>query len=161
MHETIIHLLAFVIAFLISYYWWPTSTRDFMKVTVTGFVLGASIGFLIILIRLIPVHQNVVVTHTVVTKYVKPPTIVYRDKIITVIPGHEYDPQDSKAICHGSKPLMIDHVDITDPKTDSRQTWIYGHVPGSKVEITCAESGDFGDFWHPGDTLEVVQGSAW
>jgi hypothetical protein len=147
-------LIVFAVVLLISFYFWPKDQRSLVTVLFTGLVLGSLIGAVIIIAKSIPVTRKEKVEKVVVLKYKKPPSVVYRDKIVYRIPGRDLEPIDTKSACQGGVALIMDQV-TTNGKDKEVTTWILGHVPGSKVQITCRIPGHFADFYKRGSIVQL------
>jgi hypothetical protein len=140
----------------ISFYFWPRDQRSFRTVVTTGVILGAITGIGILIARAIPVTRKETVVKEVVEKRVKPPEIVYKDRVVFRVPGKEYDPVDVKAVCSGKLPIEIKALSVSG-KDDDKTTWIDGTLVGGKVLFTCGQPGDYST-WKVGDVVQITRG---
>lgn len=150
----ILWALLIVVVLAVSFYFWPKDQRTLKTVVITGAVIGALVGSGILIARSIPVTRKETVEKVVVLKYKKPPQVVYRDKIVYRIPGKEFDPVNTESACKGGVTLILDQV-TKSGKDDDHITWVLGHQPGSRVQITCRIPGSYDDFYKAGSVIQL------
>jgi hypothetical protein len=155
-HDVIIFLCG-LLAIVVSWFYWPKSERSILGVALIGACMA---GFIVVggvIDRFIPVKQRVV--QEVVTKDTK---VVYKERVIYRTPGQDLAPVNPKAICSGASPLQIDKMSVqtNDKDKDDSTTWVVGHVPGSRVLVTCGQPGAYDDFWKVGDIVQMTRGNA-
>jgi hypothetical protein len=87
------------------------------------------------LVSLIPFTKHITEVRTIIEKRVKPPEIIYKDRVQIVyrIPGHELDPVNPKDGCEGRKPVYIEDISGRAGYNDYRV-----HYPGSQVSFLCS-----------------------
>lgn len=129
------------------------------------------------LIAAILVGRAMPVTYTTYHRYVDvrltppapPAKIVYKDKIVEKpverivykdLPNW-MKPVDPKAVCEGSMPVQIIHMDVSTKDKDNSATWIKAEVVGRGILVTCQIDGDMNNFWKEGDIIQIKQGKAW
>jgi len=157
--------IASAVALLISGFIWPRDQRSFRVVCATGVVLGSILGIAIVLANMIPVTRHETVVKDVVTRRLKPPSVVYRDRTVYKSANdNEVAPVNVKAGCSGAYPVQIIKMDEQTTKDDNDKdittTWVSAHPIGSKIIIVCGQPGSFSGFWKPGDVIQFVRGEA-
>ena len=147
--------------FALSILLWSRDQRSIKGVLVTACLLSAVVGAGIVVARSLPVTR----TETVVkqTKWVKPPSVVYRDRTVYKSANdNDVAPVDVEAGCKGKYPVQIIKLDEQTSKDENDKnqtvTWISAHPLGSKIIIVCGQPGAFSDFWKVGDVVQFVRG---
>lgn len=154
---TYVWLAIGVVVLAVSYYWWPGDKRTLRNVVATAATFA---GFFLIANFIVDIWP---VTHIEIKeiqkKYVDPPKVIYKDRIVYKAPDGEVAPVDVKGACEGKYPIQIINLDVqTDEKSKETTTWVSGHPVGSKVVVVCGQPGAFNDFWNVGDVIQFVRG---
>lgn len=141
----------------ISYYWWPADKKSWRTVAATAATFA---GFFLIanfIVAIWPVKH--IEVREVQKKYVDPPKVIYREKIVYRNPDGEVAPVDVKGACAGKYPLVIQALTVSGKDDDDdRTTWIDATLVGSKVMFTCGQPGDYSN-WKPGQIVQIVRGT--
>jgi hypothetical protein len=153
-------LVVCVLIFAISYYFWPPHQRGLHAITVTAGILGSLVcaGFLIA--RSIPVTRTETVIKKVVLKRVKPPQIIYKDRIVYRDPKEWLKTINPTEVCAGSQPLKIKGllVNGNTKEDENLRTYMTGEVIGSGLDITCEIPGDVTGIWSEGMIVQTTRG---
>lgn len=149
--------IVILLSIALGFFLWPKANRSFHLAAVSGLVIGGISMLCIYITQWWPVEHQVV--ETVVKKYVEPPKIVYKDKIVYRVPDGEVAPVDVRAACTGKVPVEIVQMNVADADKDSRTTWVTGHLVGSKVKFTCGQPGDYSGSWAVGDIVQFIRGT--
>lgn len=148
--------LVIVLAIVLGFGLWPKGDRNWKVAAASGLIIGGIALFGIYITQMWPVEH--ITVEKVVKKYVEPPKIVYKDKIVYRLPDSEVAPVDVKAACTGKIPIEIVQMSVADTHQDNRMTWVTGHAVGSKVKLTCGQPGDYSDNWAVGDIVQFIRG---
>ena len=148
--------LVIVLAIVLGFGLWPKGDRNWKVAVASGLIIGGIALFGIYITQMWPMEH--IKYETVVKKYVEPPKIVYKDKIVYRVPDGEVAPIDVRAACTGKMPVEIVQMNVADSDKESRTTWVTGHVVGSKVKFTCGQPGDYSDSWAVGDIVQFIRG---
>lgn len=157
--------IAIACSFALGYLWWPKDTRSWRVVASTGFVLSAFITAGIYISQLWPADH--IKIEKIQKKYVNPPAVVYKDRVVYKAPDGEVAPVDVEQICKGKTPVQIVRMlESTNKEDDSDKTktmtWISGRPVGSKILVTYGIPGAFEStgIWEVGDIVQFVRGEA-
>jgi len=139
----------------LSYTWWPRDKRSWKVVAFTALTFSATIMLGIYITQAWPVEHYRI--EKIQKKYVNPPKVIYKDRIVYRIPGKEFEPLNAADICKGSRPVKLLTIDISKNGDDST-TWLIVKPLGSEIKITCYISGNLDHFWQVGDIVQFTNG---
>lgn len=145
-----------LISAIVGYGMWPKDQRSLKAVISTGLIIGSLAMIGVFITQMWP--QKHIEIKEIQKKYVDPPKIVYKDRIVYRLPDSEVAPVDVKGACGGKLPIQIVHMNVVDADKDSRMTWITGTPIGSKVKITCGQPGAYSNMWKEGDIVQFIRG---
>lgn len=152
-------LVVCVLIFAISYYFWPPYQRGLHAITVTAGILGSLVcaGFLIA--KSIPTTRTETVIKKVVIKRVKPPQVVYKDRVVYRDPAEWLKPVNAAEVCKGSKPIKVKGLLVNGSDEDKNtRTYLTGEVVGTGLDITCEIPGDVTGMWTTDQIIQTTRG---
>lgn len=154
---TYIWLAIGVVILAVSYFWWPGDKRNLRNVMATAATFAGFFLIVNFIIGIWPVKH--IEIKEIQKKYVDPPKVIYKDRVVYRAPDGEVAPVNVKDGCEGKYPVQIIRMDVqTDEKSKETTTWVSAHALGSKVIIVCGQPGAFNDFWNEGDVVQFVRG---
>jgi hypothetical protein len=142
----------------ISYYLWPKDQKSLRLVIMTALIMSSIVALGILMARSLPVTRKETVEKVVQLKYVKPPQVITKEKVVYRIPGKEFDPLNVVEVCSGKMPSEIMALDVSANEDKTKNTWLIVRPLGRLIKVTCVISGDLDNFWKVGDVVQFKDG---
>lgn len=154
---TYVWLAIGVVVLAVSYYWWPGDKRTLRNVAATAATFAGFFLIVNFIVDVWPVKH--IEIKEIQKKYVDPPKIVFKDRVVYRDPAQFLKPVNAVDVCKGSTPLKIVSLLVNgNDKDGDTRTYVKVEPVGTGVIVICEVPGDVTGFWSEGDIVQTTRG---